>query len=156
MKVLMTGHKGYIGSVMAPLFRGVGHTVVGLDNYLFEGCTFGECPPEIPGRRLDLRDVQRADLEGFDAVVHLAALANAPLGHFDPECTFDINHRASVRLAELAKEAGVPRFLYASSCSLYGVAGDAPVTEEAAFHPVTAYGESKVRVEKDLVRLADD
>jgi len=156
MKVLMTGHKGYIGSVMAPAFRGAGHTVIGLDSYLFEGCVFGESPPEIPAKRLDLRDVQRNDLEGFDAIVHLAALSNDPLGNFNPECTFDINHRASVRLAELAREAGVPRFLYASSCSLYGVAGDAPVTEEASFNPVTAYGESKVRVEKDLVHLASD
>jgi nucleoside-diphosphate-sugar epimerase len=156
MKVLLTGHKGYIGSVMAPMFRSAGHTVVGLDNYLFEGCVFGECPPEIPAKRIDLRDVQRADLQGFDAIVHLAALSNDPLGNFNPECTFDINHRASVRLAELAREAGVRRFLYASSCSLYGVAGDAPVTEEAAFNPVTPYGESKVRVEKDLVKLADD
>jgi nucleoside-diphosphate-sugar epimerase len=156
MKVLMTGHKGYIGSVMAPMFQRAGHTVVGLDNYLFHNCTFGECPPEIPARRIDLRDVGRADLEGFDAVVHLAALSNDPLGNFNPESTFDINHRASVRLAELAKEAGVPRFLYASSCSLYGVAGDQPVTEEAAFNPVTPYGESKVRVERDLVGMADD
>jgi nucleoside-diphosphate-sugar epimerase len=156
MKVLMTGHKGYIGSVMAPMFQRAGHTVVGLDNYLFHNCTFGECPPEIPARRIDLRDVGRADLEGFDAVVHLAALSNDPLGNFNPESTFDINHRASVRLAELAKEAGVPRFLYASSCSLYGVAGDQPVTEEAAFNPVTPYGESKVRVERDLLGMADD
>jgi nucleoside-diphosphate-sugar epimerase len=156
MKVLMTGHVGYIGSVMAPLFRSAGHTVVGLDNYLFEGCTFGEPPPEIPAKRLDLRHVRQSDLVGFDAIVHLAALSNDPLGNFNPECTYDINHRASVRLAELAKEAGVPRFLYASSCSLYGVAGDMPVTEEADFNPVTPYGESKVRAEKDLVSLADD
>jgi nucleoside-diphosphate-sugar epimerase len=156
MKVLMTGHMGYIGSVMTPLFRSAGHTVVGLDNYLFEGCTFGESPVEVPAKRLDLRDVQREDLVGFDAVVHLAALSNDPLGNFNPECTYDINHRASVRLAELAKEAAVPRFLYASSCSLYGVAGDAPVTEAAAFNPVTPYGASKVRVEQDLVHLADD
>jgi nucleoside-diphosphate-sugar epimerase len=156
MKVLMTGHKGYIGSVMAPMFCAAGHSVVGLDSCLFEGCTLGEAPPEIPMIRVDLRDVEQADLEGFDAVVHLAALSNDPLGNFNPECTFDINHRASVRLAKLAKAAGVPRFIYASSCSLYGVAGDAPVTEAAAFNPVTAYGESKVRVEKDVAPLADD
>src|SRR5262245_45801851 len=156
MRVLMTGHKGYIGSVMAPFFRAAGHDVVGLDNYLFEGCTFGECPPEIPAKRVDLRDVRRSDLEGFDAVVHLAAISNDPLGNVNPECTFDINHRASVRLATLAKEAGVPRFLYASSCSLYGVAGDTPVTEDAKFNPVTPYGESKIRAEQDLVKLADN
>ena len=156
MRVLMTGHKGFIGSVMVPIFSDAGHTVVGLDSNLFEGCTFGKCPPEIPAIRGDLRDVQRTDLEGYDAVVHLAALSNDPLGDFNPGCTFDINHRGSVRLAELAKEAGNPRFLYASSCSLYGVAGDEAVTEEATFNPVSPYGESKVRVERDLLRLADD
>ncbi|WP_435011905.1 NAD-dependent epimerase/dehydratase family protein (plasmid) [Tundrisphaera lichenicola] len=152
----MTGQHGYIGSVMAPMFRDAGHTVHGMDNDLFKGCTFGEVPADFPSRRLDLRDVTRRDLEGYDAIVHLAALSNDPLGNFNPESTYEINHRSSVRLAELAKEAGVPRFLYASSCSLYGVAGDDPVTEEAEFHPVTPYGESKVRAERDLSRLSGE
>jgi nucleoside-diphosphate-sugar epimerase len=156
MRVLMTGHHGYIGSVMAPMFREAGHVVHGLDNDLFKGCVLGEEPRPIPCRRLDLREVTRADLEGYDAIVHLAALSNDPLGNFNPECTYEINHRATVRLADLARMVGVPRFLYASSCSLYGVAGDEPVTEEAAFRPVTPYGESKVRAERDLSRLAND
>jgi nucleoside-diphosphate-sugar epimerase len=113
---------------MATLFESAGHRVVGLDMNLSEGCTFGDCPAEIPAERADLRDVQGIALEGFDALVHLAALSNDPPGNLNPELTFDINHHASARLAQLAKEAGVPRFLHASSCSLYGVAGDETVT----------------------------
>jgi nucleoside-diphosphate-sugar epimerase len=155
MRVLITGHNGYIGSVLAPFMAAAGHDVVGLDTYLFEDCTFGPDGEAIEAMRLDVRDVQATDLAGFDAVMHLAALSNDPLGNVNPECTYDINHLASVRLARIAKEAGVPRFLFASSCSLYGVASDALLTEEAAFNPITPYGESKVRVEQDVAGLAD-
>ncbi len=157
MKVLVTGHTGYIGSVMGPLLRQAGHDVVGMDSYLFEGCDFGDEEPPVPALRVDLRDVQVSHLAGFDAVVHLAALSNDPLGNVNPQCTYDINHLASVHLAQRAKQAGVPRFIYASSCSLYGVSGgDQMLKEDAAFNPITPYGESKVRTEQDVRKLADD
>jgi len=156
MRVLITGHNGYIGSVLAPFIAAAGHRVVGLDTYLFEDCNLGTDTAAIESWRCDVRDVPASDLAGFDAIVHLAALSNDPLGNVNPACTYDINHLASVRLARLAKEAGVPRFLFASSCSLYGVAGDALLTEDAAFNPITAYGESKVRVEQDVAPLADE
>ena len=156
MKVLVTGHNGYIGSIMAPMLHAAGHIVTGLDTYYYEDCTFGRPTSDFPAFKKDIRDVEAADLEGFDAVVHLAALSNDPLGNLNSDLTDQINHRASVRLAKLAKQAGVSRFLFSSSCSLYGVAGDAILTEEASFNPVTAYGWSKVYVETEVAQLADE
>lgn len=155
MKILVTGHHGYIGSVMVPMLQAAGHEVHGFDSYLFDGCTFGTDGPGVLGSKTDVRDARVADFVGVDAVVHLAALSNDPLGNLNPDCTYDINHRASVHLAKLAKEAGVPRFLFSSSCSLYGVAGEGMVTEDAPFNPITPYGQSKVHVERDVSKLAD-
>ena len=155
MRVLVTGHDGYIGTVLASMLEQAGHDVVGLDNYLFEACAFGPEPSPVRSVRKDVRDVELTDLEGFDAVLHLAGISNDPLGDLNPECTFSVNHRASVRLAQLAKQAGVPRFLFSSSCSNYGAAGDTLIDETAAFNPVTPYGVSKVLVEQEVAALAD-
>lgn len=157
MKVLLTGHDGYIGSVLVGHLLERGHDVVGLDTYLFEGCALDEEPaPAIPVIRRDVRDVRAEELRGFDAVLHLAALSNDPLGDLSPGCTYDINHKASVRLARLAKAAGVSRFLFSSSCSTYGAQGDEMLDESATFNPVTPYGESKVFTERDLTAMADE
>jgi nucleoside-diphosphate-sugar epimerase len=156
MRVLVTGHNGYIGCSLVPLLHAAGHDVVGLDNYLYETCTFGEDVVDPPALRKDVRDVEVADLEGFEAIIHLAAISNDPVGDLNPDATYDINHRAATRLAKLAKQAGVERFLFSSSCSLYGAAGNDFLDESAGFNPVTPYGESKLLVENDLRALADD
>ncbi len=158
MRVLVTGHLGYIGTVLTPLLKSAGHDVAGIDSDLFRRCTYEPAGPmdAVPTIRKDVRDIEISDLIGFDAVMHLAGLSNDPLGDFHPDITDQINHLATMHVARLAKLAGVKRFIFSSSCSNYGAAGDDFLDENSAFNPVTPYGVSKVRSEEGLVALADD
>jgi nucleoside-diphosphate-sugar epimerase len=156
MRVLVTGHKGYIGVVLTQMLLAAGYDVHGVDSDIFRRCTFGEPPQSISESCKDIRDIELADVRGYDAILHLAGLSNDPLGYLNPDLTLEINHRASVRLAILAKKAGVKRFIFSSSCSNYGAAGDDLLREESDLNPVTPYGISKVMVEHDVGRLASD
>jgi len=157
MKVLVTGHRGFIGTVMVPMLVKEGFDVTGLDTDLYRWCTYGDAPMDVKSIIKDVRDVELDDVKGFDAIVHLAALSNDPLGNLNPDLTYDINHKASVRIAELARDAGVSRFVFASSCSMYGAASMDDILDETAdFNPVTPYAKSKVYVERDVAPMATD
>lgn len=155
MRVLVTGNAGYIGSILVPMLEEAGHEVRGMDTCLFRDCAI--VPFELPPtQEKDVRHVTATDLKGIDAIIHLAGLANDPLGDLDPPATYEINHEATIRLAKAAKEVGIKRFLYASSCSVYGAAGEEFIDENTEPNPVTPYGRSKIMSELDLIPMADD
>jgi nucleoside-diphosphate-sugar epimerase len=156
MRVLVAGDRGYIGAVVVPFLQAAGYEVVGLDIGWYDGCDFGKQPTGYEQRTGDIRDVTPADVEGFEAVIHLAAISNDPVGHLNPQATYAVNAQGAVHMANMAKAAGVPRFLFSSSCSLYGAAGYKPLDETGRFNPVTPYGESKAMAEAGLSELADD
>jgi nucleoside-diphosphate-sugar epimerase len=156
MKVLVTGNKGYIGTVLTPMLQKDGFEVIGLDIDMFKACTYGDELQDIHTINKDIRDVEVSDLQGYDAIIHLAGLSNDPLGDLNPELTYELNYKATVNLAEKAKQAGVKRFIFSSSCSTYGASGDDFINETAEFNPVTPYGKSKVLAEQDLIKLADE
>jgi len=156
MKVFVTGSHGYIGTVLIPMLQQKNHDVVGADTDLYQRCTFTGQVPDLKTIKKDVRDLQKEDLQSYDAIIHLAGLSNDPLGDYRPELTEEINQKASIRLAALAKAVGIRRFLFASSCSNYGASGEDFLTEEADFNPVTPYGISKVKVEEALIKIADE
>ena len=156
MRVLVAGDRGYLGAVIVPFLQKSGHDVIGLDVGWYDGCDFGPQPSGYEQRTGDIRDAQPDDLVGLDAVVNLAAISNDPVGDLNPQATYSVNAEGAIHLGRTAKAAGVPRYVFSSSCSLYGAAADEPCTEDASFNPVTPYGESKVMAEAGLSELADE
>lgn len=156
LKIFVTGHKGYIGSHLIPLLKEKNYQVTGCDINLFEGCEWETIAKPDKELIKDVRDLNEKDLAGYDCVIHLAAISNDPMGDLNEQLTFSVNLEGSIRLAEIAKKAGVPRFLFAGSCSVYGKGEKLDLDENAKFNPVSAYAVSKVEAEKRIGKLADE